>query len=471
MILGSSTTTPDTERKQGMYLDWQEKIATMARADSELRFTTLAHHLSEDTLKRAYRRLNRNAAPGPDGLTVPEYGEQLDERIADLWDRLVSGKYRSSPVRRKMIPKPNGKERALGIGTVEDRVVQTAIKMVLEPIYEQDFKDLSYGFRPGRSAKDALESLRKQIDKGRVNVILEADIKGFFDNLDHGWLRKFLQHRIADRGLLRVVGKVLNAGVLDENGRAQRSKKGTPQGGPLSPLLANIYLHYVLDLWFPWRARQICRGQATMVRYADDFVMCFEHSEDAERFAAELDERLAAFELELEPDKTRLVEFGPRIDPKGRGKDSGGHTFEFLGFTHYMRRRPKRRVLRTARLPSRKSRNRFLAGVKEWLRKHMHGSPWLHQAVLEKKLRGFYQYFRLRYCRPYLWAVRFQVGRLWHQTLTRRSQRGRRLTWEKLKRKPWFNLPPVRVRRKQKRKSKGKTPTATAQLPLFPEPS
>ena len=459
-----ATPSPDTERKQRMSLDWQETIAKMARTDRKVRFTTLAHHLTVETLEHAYGQLNRKAAPGPDGIEVPQYGEALDASLQDLWERLRSQKYRCSTVRRVMIPKPNGKLRPLGIANVEDRVVQTAVKLVLEPIYEQDFKSFSYGFRPGRSTKDALEDLRKTVDAGWVSVMVEADIKGFFDNLDHGWLRKFLQHRIADRGLLRVIGKVLNAGVLQEDGSIVRSKRGAPQGGPLSPLLANIYLHYVLDLWFPWHCRRVCRGRARMVRYADDFVMCFEHREDAERIAHDLEERLAAFELELEASKTRLIEFGRHTDPKGRGRESGGHTFDFLGFTHYMR--PRRATLRVARLPSRKSRNRFLQRMKEWLWKHMHASPWLHQRAIVRKLQGFYQYFGLRYCRPYLWAVRSEVQRLWLRVLRRRSQRGARLSWAKVKRRPWFGLPGVRIRRTRKRRQRSRE-KRPAQLSLF----
>lgn len=433
----------DTERTNTMFPSWQDTIATMARDDPKLRFTTLAHRLTQNTLERAFKRLNRRAAPGPDGITVPDYEEDLDENLADLWQRLRSQKYQASPARQRMIPKPNGKLRPLGIASVEDRVVQTGIAMLLEPIHEQDFLDVSFGFRPGRSTKDALEALRKTIDGRPIRVVFEADIKGFFDNLDHSWLRKFLAHRVADRGVHRLIGKVLKSGVVDEDGRVHRSKRGTPQGGPLSPLLANIYLHYVLDLWFMKRYRRSCRGEAYMVRYADDFVMCFEYHEDAERFRAALEERLAAFGLELEPDKTRTIAFGKWTQSGKPGPESGGHTFDFLGFTHYMRRRPKR-GLRVARKPSAKSRRRFLASVKEWLRRHLHRSPWLHQRVLSAKLRGFFQYFKLRHCRRSLEAVRRLLFRYWARALRRRSQRGRRLWWYILWRKPWFDLPRVR---------------------------
>lgn len=447
----------DTERIHTMFPTWQDTIATMARADPKLRFTTLAHRLTPDTLKRAFKRLNRHAAPGPDGITVGVYEVDLEDNLSDLWRRLRSGEYRATPARRRMIPKPNGKLRPLGIANVEDRVVQTAIAMVMEPIYEQDFLDVSYGFRPGRSTKNALESLRTTIDRRPVRVVFEADIKGFFDNLDHAWLRRFLAHRIADAGLLRLIGKVLKSGVVDEDGRIHRSKRGTPQGGPLSPLLANIYLHYVLDLWFVKRFARSCRGEATMVRYADDFVMCFEHHEDAERFATALGERLAAFGLELEPDKTRTIEFGTETESQKPGPGSGGHTFDFLGFTHYMRRRPKR-GLKTARKPSAKSRRRFLATAKVWLQANLHRSPWHQRRVLTAKLRGFFQYFKLRYCNPSLEAVRLVLFRIWARALRKRSQRARRLWWRVLWRKPWFTLPSLSTVRRSRPKGRP-TPT------------
>lgn len=485
----TDSTSSDTERTNTMFPHWQETIATMAREDPNLKFTTLVHRLTPDTLKKAFKRLNRHAAPGPDGLKVPEYGETLDERIHDLWHRLKSKRYRASPARQKMIEKPNGKLRPLGIANVEDRVVQTAITMLLTPIYEQDFLDVSYGFRPGRSTKDALETLRKTIDRRPIRVVFEADIKGFFDNLEHRWLRKFLSHRVADAGVHRLIGKVLKSGVVTEDGRVLRGKRGAPQGGPLSPLLANIYLHYVLDLWFMKRFRRSCRGEAYMVRYADDFVMCFEYAEDAERFRPALEGRLAAFGLELEPDKTRQIEFGTATESGKPGPESGGHTFEFLGFTHYTRRRPKR-GLKTARKPSAKSRRRFIAKAKDWLQRHMHKSHWFHQKVLGQKLRGYFQYFKLRHCGPSLEGVRNLLFRLWARTLRRRSQRGRRLWWYVLWRKPWFKLPRVssvhrtrsraaRERQKARKKvlkkaaSRKRLPAPKAQLNLFvsPKPS
>lgn len=459
----SEASTPDTERIHGQYLGWQTTIATMAKADPNLRFTTMAHNLTPETLAAAFQRLNARAAPGPDGVTVAEYAENLEGNLHELWTRMVHGTYRASPARRVLIPKPNGKMRPLGIANVEDRVVQTAIAMALEPIYEQDFLVFSHGFRRGRSTKGALEEVRRTIEEGWTTVVFEADIKGFFDNLGHGWLRKFLGHRVADRGLMRLIGKVLKSGVV-EDGVIRRGSKGAPQGGPLSPLLANVYLHYVLDLWFDRRFRRSCRGRAHLVRYADDFVVCFEHREDAERLRKELAERLGAFELELESDKTRLIEFDPKSRPGGRGARSGGKTFDFLGFTHYLRQRRSRR--RVARLPSRKSRLRFLAEAQAWLRKQMHSSPWFHQKTLSVKLTGFYHYFGLRYCKPYLRTVQVLVQRAWLRTLQRRSQRARRLTWERVKRKPWFVLPEPRIRSRKPR-TRPRREASSRQLSLF----
>jgi len=458
-----------------MYLDWQETIVTMARADSNLRFTTLAHHLDPETLEVAYKALNPNASPGPDGVTMKDFGNALDANLDELWGEMLDGKYRASPARRVMIPKPNGKLRPLGIANVADRVVQRAIAMALEPIYEQDFLDFSYGFRPGRSAKGALEDLRKTIDKGWVRVVLDADIKGFFDNLDHAWLRKFLGHRVGDGGMMRLIGKVLKSGIV-EDGVVKRSKKGAPQGGPLSPLLANVYLHYVLDIWFDRRFRRSCRGRVHMVRYADDFVVCLEYPEDAARLRDELAQRLAAFELELEPDKTHLIAFDPRMQQQGPGPKTKPQTFDFLGFTHFLKARsPKRPRRVTHRIPSRKSRTRFLAGIKLWLRQQMHSNPWFHAKVLTQKLRGFYAYFSLRRCGPYLDIVCALVERLWLRTLRRRSQRACRLTWKRIKRKPWFRLPRPKSTTWKKRKRKAVAvvatpkpqPTPSRQLCLF----
>ena len=449
-----------------MLKTWNETIAEMARTEPKIRFTTLAHRLNPHTLTRAFKRLNRNTAPGPDGIRVEEYGQGLEARIDTLWKRLKTQRYRASPAKRVYIPKPDGRRRPLAIPNVEDRIVQKAVAMVLEPIYEQDFLDLSYGFRPDRSAKDAVEVVRKTIDKRPIRVVVDADIKGFFDNLDHKWLRAFLGHRIADRGLLRVIGKFLNAGVV-EDGHVQRGKKGCPQGGPLSPLLANIYLHYVLDLWFEKRLSPHLKGESYLIRYADDFIMCFEHPEDADEALSALQERLSDFGLELETAKSRMVQFGTEQGPPGPGP--GSQTFDFLGFTFYVRKRGERGY-RTATKVSQKSRHRFLREARDWLKKHLHRSVWFHQEQLRGKLRGFVQYFGVRYSLSTLRHIRRQLHWLWRRALIRRSQKAY-LSWTTLKRKPWFKLPEVRLRESQRRSApaaKEVRPSAIPQLQLFP---
>lgn len=457
--------------------EWKVQIAESAKADPKRQFTTLAHRLTPELLKEAFQSLNSSSSPGPDGLTMEEYAKDLDVRIADLHKRLVSKTYKAAPARRVYIPKPNGKLRPLGIANVEDRTVQKAVAMVLELIYEQDFLDFSYGFRPNRNAHGALEALRKTVDSGRVQWIFEADIKGFFDNLDHAWLRKFLEHRVTDGGIHRLIGKVLNAGYV-ENGKVVRSEKGTPQGGPLSPLLANLYLHYVLDLWFERKFRRTCRGAVEMVRYADDFVVCFAYQEEAERFSREVEERFSAFGLDLVPEKTRKIAFGTEQWAGKPGPKSEAKTFTFLGFTHYMKQRPKRGK-RLVRKPCQKKRRQFLAEAHMWLKKHMHTPPKEQQLLLSQKLRGFYEYFYLRCCRQALVHVKRHLTRLWYQALGRRSQRGKR-SWEWFLRKPWTQLPEPGERkraraatggRQENEEAKMRESIASVQLPLFPNPA
>jgi RNA-directed DNA polymerase len=330
---------------------------------------------------------------------------------------------------------------------VEDRLVQMALSMVLEPIYEEDFVSTSFGFRPGRSAHDALEHLRKTIDQKRIEVIFEADISGFFDNLQHEWLRKFVAHRVADGRIQELINLTLSAGVVEE-GKITRAEKGSPQGSPLSPMLANLYLHFVLDLWFEKWFQPGCRGVAEIVRYADDFVVCFERPEEAERFRREVVVRFAKFGLELVDEKTRLVKFGRKQADEKPGPEDEPRTFDFLGFTHYMRQRGKRGKT-TARKPSKKRRRRFLSETKAWLRKNMHSKPRFQQRKLGEKLRGFFQYFGLRYCKPALQSIRKQVERLWKRILERRSQRAKK-SWERWKLKPCFRLPAPKLRRNKR---------------------
>ncbi len=425
-----------------------QRIAFKAKQDKRVRFTSLAHLLTPDFLKENFRKLNQHAAPGIDGVTMEAFGEHLDDEIGRLWQEMREGRYRASPVRRVYIPKANGKLRPLGVPTARDRTVQRAVAGLLGAVYEPYFKDFSHGFRPGRSTHDALESLRVTIDRAPIRWVVEADIASYFDTVNHRWLMKFLQHRIADRTLLRLVAKWLKVGAVD-GGVVSRSEDGTPQGGPLSPLLANIYLHYVLDLWFDHRFRPSTAGACALVRYADDFVVCFEHRHEAERFREELEARFAEFGLRLSAEKTRLVEFGKESGQNGRtGPTDQPRTFDFLGFTHYMRKKGKKEgVWRTARKPSRKSRTKFLDGVGDWLGRNRHLSVWFQAKILQAKLRGYYAYFGLRYCLPALRHIRWHVGRLWIMELRKRSQR-HRLSWESVLRRPWFHsLPEPALRR------------------------
>ncbi len=349
-----------------------ERVRQAARKDRKQRFTALLHHVYDVTrLRAAYLTMKRDAAPGVDRQTWRQYGEALEENLQGLAERLKRGAYRAKPVRRAYIPKADGRLRPLGVPTLEDKIVQRAVVEVLNAIYEVDFLGFSYGFRPGRSPHRALDALTVGIQTRRVNWVLDADIRSFFDTLEHGWLVKFLEHRIADRRVVRLIQKWLNAGVL-EDGKRTRSEEGTVQGGSISPLLANVYLHYVFDLWAErWRSKQ-ARGDMIIVRFADDFVVGFEHRDEAERFMGELRERFTKFGLDLHPDKTRLIEFG-RFAAERRGDRDGGKpgTFNFLGFTHICAKtRGGRFTVR--RLTMQRRLQAKLRDVKEELRRRLH---------------------------------------------------------------------------------------------------
>ena len=312
-----------------------ERIRQAARRDKELKFTSLWHHVYHvERLREAYLGLAPHAAPGEDRVTWEQYGRELEANLRDLSGRLARGAYRAKPVKRVYIPKADGRQRPIGIPVLEDKIVQRATVQVLNAVYETDFLGFSYGFRPGRGQHNALDALTVAIQRKKVNYVLDADIRSFFDTLDHEWLVRFIGHRIADPRVIRHVKKWLNAGVL-EQGQLVEQEEGVPQGGSISPLLANIYLHYALDLWAdPWRHRQ-AKGDVVIVRYADDFVVGFQHRSDAERFLAELKERFREFGLELHPDKTRILEFGRFADERRRKRGEGKpETFNFLGFTH-----------------------------------------------------------------------------------------------------------------------------------------
>jgi RNA-directed DNA polymerase len=421
-----------------------ERIRHAACRDKWLQFTTLWHHVYNiDHLRKGYFSLKRNAAPGVDGETWRHFAEDLEENLQDLAGRLKRGAYRAKPVRRSYIPKPDGRQRPLGVTALEDKIVQRTMVEMLNGIYESDFLGFSYGFRPGRSPHDALNALYGGIMTKRVSWVLDADIRGYFDAIDHQWLMKFIKHRIADKRVLRHIKKWLNAGVL-EDGALARSEEGVPQGGSISPLLANVYLHYVFDLWADqWRARHAC-GDVIVVRFCDDFVVGFQYRKDAERFLVELRERFLKFNLELHKGKTRLIEFGrfAAQNREGRGDGKPG-TFDFLGFTHICGKTQngKYTVLRYS--VNKRIRAKLMELKTELKRRLHHPVPavgkWLRVVLL-----GHYRYYGIPGNIRKLEAFCFHVSRLWYKTLLRRSQR-HWLNWERMNRliDRWLPLPRI----------------------------
>jgi len=407
------------------------RVRQVAERDPKVQFTTLWHHVYKvDSLREAFFGLKRAAAPGVDRVTHADYEQDLEANLADLSSRLRRGAYRAKPVRRVYIAKADGRQRPLGITALEDKIVQSATVRVLNAIYEKDFLGFSYGFRPGRSPHDALDAVWVGLTQKKVNWVLDADIRGFFDTINHEWLMKFVGHRIADQRVHRHIKKWLNAGVLEDD-EIRREEQGTPQGASISPLLANIYLHYALDLWaHDWRRRH-ASGDMIIVRYADDFVVGFQHRAEAERFLAELKARLERFDLSLHPEKTRLIEFGrfasERRAERGLGKPE---TFDFLGFTHVCSTTRKGRFT-IKRRTMRKRIRRKLAQVKIDLRRRMHDRVRDVGRWLGSVLTGHYGYYGVPLNYRCLAAVRDQLTRMWYWTLRRRSQRTR-ITWPRM---------------------------------------
>jgi RNA-directed DNA polymerase len=397
-------------------------------------------------LRASYYALKRTASPGVDGVTWKEYEADLHGRISDLHERVHRGSYRAKPSKRVWIPKADGRQRPLGIAALEDKIVQQAVRTILEQIYEEDFVGYSYGFRPGRSCHNALDALYVGITRRKVNWVLDADIRGFFDAIDHVWMMKFLEHRIADRRILRLIRKWLRAGV-SEDGQWSKTEVGTPQGAVISPILANVFLHYVFDLWAKqWRNRN-ATGDMIVVRYADDFVVGFQHRRDAERFLRELGERLEKFGLELHPDKTRLIEFG-RFAAERRAKRGLGkpEMFDFLGFTHYCGKDLRGKFkLKRKTIPKRL--RAALQKVKLELRRRMHFplddvGRWLRSVI-----QGWNNYHAVPDNCDCLEAFRTQVSRYWYRVVKRRSQKGRKKwNWARMRRRlirRW--IPSVRI--------------------------
>jgi group II intron reverse transcriptase/maturase len=422
-----------------------EGVRRLASRSKGTRFTTLLHHVNLERLRESYEALNRQASPGIDQMTWAAYGQELETRLEDLHERVHRGTYRAKPSKRAWIPKADGRQRPLGIASLEDKIVQQAVRTVLEQVYETDFLGFSYGFRPGRSQHNALDALWVGLTKRRVGWVLDADIQGFFDAIDHEWLMKFIEHRIADRRILRLIRKWLRAGVSDA-GEWSRTTVGTPQGAVISPLLANIYLHYVLDLWVDHWRKTSARGDVIIVRYADDFVLGFQYRDEAERFLRLLQRRMEQFGLRLHPEKTRLIEFGRFAEERRKRRGVGRpETFNFLGFTHYCGK--TRKGWFTIKRQSIGKRIRAtLKEIRASLRRRMHldiaqVGAWLHSVV-----QGWLNYHAVPGNYHCLDVFRTQVARTWLDTLRRRSQKGRRRwNWERMARLVERWLPRTRI--------------------------
>jgi group II intron reverse transcriptase/maturase len=413
----------------GTELQWIAERAT----DPEYVFTTLAHRLDEALLRQAYGLTRKGGAVGVDGETAEEYGKDLDQNLKELHGRLRRREYWAPPVRRAWIPKGKGERRPIGVPTFEDKLVQRAVLLLLEPIYEADFYDFSYGFRRGRKAHDALKALRDAVMEGGIRWIVDADVEGFFDHLDHGVLQELIRKRVNDRGILRLIGRWLKAGILEEESFSQ-ADRGTPQGGVISPLLANIYLHYILDVWFSEVVYPRMRRRTVLIRFGDDFIVGFEHEGDARRFLEVLPKRLARFHLSLHPEKTRLIEF----------THDQGSTFDFLGFTHYWGK-SRNGYWVVKRRTSRKRLARFLCDLNRWCRWNRHAPvEWQHE-MLCRKLRGHYGYYSVRCNMRSLEQVHDRALVTWRKWLCRRSQKAR-MGWDRyVSRMERYALPRPRI--------------------------
>jgi RNA-directed DNA polymerase len=436
-------TRPGPGAGQGV-LNELGRVRRVARTDKEARFTALLHHVDINRLRAAYWALNPKAATGVDGVTWEDYGKDLEENLRDLHARVHRGAYRARPSRRVYIPKPDGRQRPLGVAALEDKILQRALVEVLNAIYEQDFLGFSYGFRPGRSPHQALDALAAGIVGKKVNWVLDTDFRDYFSSLDHRWLERFLEHRIADRRVLRLIQKWLAAGVV-EKGSWTAFEAGVPQGASVSPLLANVYAHYVFDLWaHQWRRRH-AHGDVVIVRFADDAVVGFEHRDDAERFWADLRDRLAEFGLELNAEKTRLIEFGrfaaPNRAARGLGKPE---TFQFLGFTHICGKTRKTGRFKLKRITDSKRVRAKLHALKGEMAKRRHLPIPEQGRWLASVLRGHYNYYAVPDNGAALNAFRRQLIRRWLRALRRRSQRTT-MSWERMFRLADRWLPPVRI--------------------------
>lgn len=410
-----------------------------------MRFTSLMHHVTIDQLRQSYKSLKRDAASGVDDVTWKSYGERLEASLPNLHERVQSGRYRAMPSKRIWIAKSDGRQRPIGIAVLEDKIVQHAVVQVLNQVYEEMFFGFSYGFRPGRHQHKALDAVWVGITRRKVSWVLDADISGFFDTIDHEWLMKFIEYRIADPRILTLIRKWLRAGV-SEDGQWSKTTIGTPQGAVISPLLANIYLHYVLDKWVnQWR--ETARGDVVIVRYADDWITGFQHREDTERFQRELRERLAKFGLKLHPEKTRLIEFGRfAIENRSKRGESKPETFDFLGFTHICAKTRKNNRFTILRKTIAKRLQAKLKDVRKEIKRRMHvpvpeQGKWLRSVV-----QGHLNYYSVPGNHQSVDAFRTEVAKSWLRALRRRSQRGRNLTWERIEKLVKVWLPTAKVK-------------------------
>ncbi len=421
-------------------------VREAAQRDRKLKFTALLHHVNEACLTEAFFSLKKAAAVGVDGVTWYEYERDVEANIADLHNRIHRGAYRAQPSRRQWIPKPDGRQRPLGIASLEDKIVQQAVLWVLQCIYEQDFLGFSYGFRPGRSQHNALDALSVAITRRRVSWILDADIEGFFDAIDHTWLVKFLEHRIGDRRILRLILKWLRAGII-EDGERSETTMGVPQGSVISPLLSNVVLHYVFDLWIEWWRNNRCRGDVIVVRYADDFVIGFQHHDEATACLEALHTRFAKFGLKLHEGKTRLLEFGRfAIERRKRRGAKRSETFDFLGFTHVCAETRKHGWFAIHRYSMAKRMRAKLQEIKADLRKRMHWPVGETGRWLRSVVQGWLNYHAVPSNIDRINRFVAEVTRFWLAAIRRRSQRGRhRWTWERMQRLARLHLPRPRI--------------------------
>jgi RNA-directed DNA polymerase len=436
----SSTHSTQSEARVSQGLAGVRKAAKERKG---MQFTALFHHLTVGLLRESFYALKRNAAPGVDGVTWEEYEPELEGRMIDLHSRIHRGAYRAQPSRRVYILKPDGRQRPLGVAALEDKIVQHAVVTILNQIYEEDFRGFSYGFRPGRSQHQALDALNVAITRKKVNWVLDCDIRGFFDNLTHEGLLKFVQHRVADRRMLRLIQKWLKAGVM-EDGQWKSTEMGTPQGAVISPLLANIYLHYVFDLWVDAWRKKCAKGEVVVVRYADDNVLGFQHRTDADRFLTEFRERLAKFGLELHPDKTRRIEFGRFAESNRKQRGEGKpETFDFLGFTHISGKDRNGKFVVKRKTISKRMRAKLLE-LKQQLRKRMHDSVEQTGEWIKSVVQGYFNYHAVPGNTDSLHIFRERLVRLWRTMLIRRGHK-HRLNWARMQRlaNRWIPQPQV----------------------------